>query len=78
MAQKTKPRENRERSKPFIEPKKVVELGVYVTAGQLSRLETILGNWSIKFAVLPEPDEPYRDLVEWVEGCSGTYKESAA
>lgn len=57
-------------SKPIIESKKVVELGVYVTAGQLRRLEKILGNWSIKFSVLPEPEVPYADLAEWVEECT--------
>jgi len=74
MAQKAvKPR-----SKPLIESKKVVELGVYVSAGQLSRLEKILSNWSIKYSVLPQPDEPYRDLDEWFEECSATYKERVA
>ncbi len=73
MAQKTKPR-----SRPIIEPKKVIEIGVYVTAGQLARLEKILGDWSIKYAVLPQPDEPYADLSEWFEECSQTYKETAA
>ncbi len=68
----------RPRSKPVIETKKVVELGVYVTAGQLSRLEKILSNWNIKFSVLPEPDEPYRDLAEWHAECAGVYKEELA
>lgn len=68
MAQKAvKPRGG---SRPIIEPKKVVELGVYVTAGQLQRLERILGNWSIKYAVLPQCEPPYQDLAEWVEECT--------
>ncbi len=66
MSQKTKPRTPR----VIIEPKKVVEFGVYVSAGQLSRLEKILGNWSIKYSVLPECEPPYRDLAEWFEECS--------
>lgn len=76
MAQKSVGRYGR--SKPVIESKKVVELGIYVTAGQLRRLEKILGEWSVKFSVLPEPDVPYRDLVEWREECSAAYKESVA
>ncbi len=74
MSQKTKPRTLR----VIIEPKKVVELGVYVSAGQLSRLEKILSNWSIKYSVLPQPDEPYADLSEWYEECAAAYKERVA
>ncbi len=74
MSQKTKPRGSR----PIIEPKKVIEIGVYVTAGQLARLEKILGNWSIKYAVLPQPDVPYEDLAQWHAECAGVYKEELA
>ena len=56
-------------AKPIIEKKKVVELGIYATAGQLRRLEAILKKWSIPCSVLPQPETPYRDLNEWFEEC---------
>ncbi len=62
-------RSTKPRTRVIIEPKKVVEIGVFVSAGQLSRLEKILDNWSIKYSVLPEPDVPYADLSEWFEEC---------
>lgn len=61
------------RSRPIIEPKKVVEIGVYVTASQLRRLEGMMEKCGVKFSVLPEPDIPYRGLAEWFEECSDDY-----
>lgn len=68
MAQKTKPRSSR----PVIEPKKVVELGVYVSAPQLYRLERMIRKWGIEVVTLPECEPPYANLREWFEECSET------
>ncbi len=53
--------------------KKVVEVGLYLTAGQLRRLEALMSKWSVQMAVLPEPSEPYMDLREWFDECAEWY-----
>lgn len=48
-------------------PRKVVEIGVFVTAGQLRRLDALMGKWNVPVSVLPEAEPPYKDLAEWYE-----------
>lgn len=52
-------------------PRKVVEIGVFVTAGQLRRLESLMGRWNVPISVLPEVEPAYRDLPEWYEYMTG-------
>lgn len=61
------------KAKPIINPKKVVEVGLCMTAGQLRRLETLMAKWNVKMAVLPEPETPYTDLSEWYAECTEWY-----
>lgn len=60
--------------KQLIQKKKVVEVGLFLTAGQLRRLESLMVKWNVQMSVLPEPDEPYRDLHEWYDECSEWYR----
>lgn len=66
--QSTKPRAQ---SRTENTPRKVVEIGVHITASQLRRLEMMMQKWGVKMAVLPECDPPYRNLTEWYAECSG-------
>lgn len=59
--------------KPIVATKKVVEVGLYLTAGQLRRLETLMVKWNVKMAVLPEPEPPYANLTEWYAECAEWY-----
>lgn len=59
--------------KPVIQKKKIIEVGLFLTAGQLRRLESLMAKWNVEMSVLPEPEEPYRDLREWYDECSGWY-----
>ena len=53
-----------------VEKKKVVEIGVYLTAGKLRRLEALMVKWGVKIAILPEADPPYANLTEWYLECT--------
>lgn len=48
-------------------PRKVVEIGVYLTAGQLRRMESLMENMGVEFSILPEADPPYKTLAEWYD-----------
>lgn len=61
------------KAKLIMNPKKVVEVGLLLTAGQLRRLETLMAKWNVKMAVLPEPETPYSNLTEWYSECSEWY-----
>ncbi len=55
--------------------KKVVEVGLYLTAGQLRRLESLMVKWNVQMSVLPEPETPYASLKEWHDECVEYYGE---
>ncbi len=59
-------------------PRKVVEIGLYLTAGQLRRLEILMGKWDVKMAVLPEATPPYKNLTEWFLECTEEDKPAVA
>ena len=61
------------KGKPVVTAKKVVEVGLYMTAGQLRRLEALMVKWNVQMSVLPQPDEPYKNLAEWRDECSEHY-----
>lgn len=50
--------------------RKVVEVGLHLTAGQLRRLESLMDKWGVKMAVLPEAEPPYKNLSEWFTECT--------
>lgn len=58
--------------------RKVVEVGLYLTAGQLRRLESLMDKWGVKMAVLPEADPPYKNLSEWFLECTEEEKPQIA
>ncbi len=55
--------------------KKVVEVGLYLTAGQLRRLEAMMAKWNVQMSVLPEPETPYANLQDWFNECTEWYGE---
>ena len=55
--------------------KKVVEVGLFLTAGQLRRLESMMEKWGVQMSVLPEPEVPYQNLTEWYDECTEHYGE---